>query len=247
MNTYYWDEEDGFYYDILESDNSFVKVRTPTVYWAMIAEVANKKQAERLVKYASDPKEFGGEYPWPSVSRSDSEYNHETGVYWKGSIWLPLAYMSTKAIEKYGYYDLAYENSYKLLTHMSDTYRNYAPHTIWECYSPSKPEPATTAHSQEKVQADFCGWSALGPISLFIENVIGFHTIDAQKNEIHWLKRGEGEQGIRNLHFGNTVTDIVANGDQLTVKSNAPYSLIINKKKYKIKAGEQSFTLPKTK
>lgn len=246
LNTYYWDEEDGFYYDIAETDTSFVKVRTPAVYWAMLAEVADKKQAERLVKYARDPLEFGGQYPWPSVSRRDPGYKDDTGAYWRGGIWLPIAYMSTKALEKYGYYDLAYENTYKLLTQMSDTYRNYELNTIWECYSPSKAEPSYQeypGYPVERVTPDFCGWSALGPISMFIENVIGFHSIDAKSRIVKWIKRGTTEQGIRNLRFGDIVTDIVAEGNQVEVKSNGTYTLFINNKKYKINKGTQVFTI----
>ena len=37
----------------------------------MLAEIPDKGQAERLVKYADAPDEFGGKYPWPSVARSD--------------------------------------------------------------------------------------------------------------------------------------------------------------------------------
>lgn len=245
LNKYYWDEEDGFYYDISENGYSFVKVRTPAVYWAMLAEVPNKKQAEKLVKYAIDPQEFGGQYPWPSVSRRDVGYNHEIGNYWKGGIWLPLAYMSTKALEKYGYHDLAYKNTYKLLTQMSDTYQNYSPHTIWECYSPSASEPSIRINKgkREVVAPDFCGWSALGPISMFIENIIGFHEINAQKKIVIWIKRGDREQGIRNLRFGNVVTDIVSNGNKVKVKSNTDYTLYINNKKYKIKEGEKTFII----
>lgn len=245
LNKYYWDEKDGFYYDLSEKDTSFVKVRTPTVYWSMLAEIPDKKQAERLVKYAADPNEFGGKYPWPSVARSDKDYNHEIGDYWRGAVWLPLAYMATKALETYGYYDLAYDNSYKLLSQMSETYRTFEPATVWECYSPSAPRPSERQYKdrRELVRHDFCGWSALGPISLFIENVLGFYNIDATKNLVEWHKKGLGEQGLRNLRFGHVITDIVANGQQVCVKSNKPYMLKINDKKYRIKEGEQIITI----
>lgn len=245
LNTYYWDEQDGFYYDLSEQDTSFVKVRTPAVYWTMLAEVADKRQAELMAKYATESQEFGGQYPWPSVSRSDKGYNHDIGDYWRGGVWLPLAYMATKALETYGYYDIAYENSYKLLSQMSETYRTFQPATIWECYSPSAPRPSERQYKdrRELVRPDFCGWSALGPISLFIENILGFYNIDATRNLVEWHKKGCGEQGIRNLRFGKTVTDIVANGRQVRIKSNKPYTLKINSKKYKIKEGEQIITI----
>lgn len=245
LNKYYWDEKDGFYYDLSEEDNSFVKVRTPTVYWAMVAEVADESQAQKLAQYATQHSEFGGQYPWPSVSRNDQDYNHEIGDYWRGGIWLPLAYMATKALEKYGYYDIAYENSYKLLEQMYDTYTQFTPNTIWECYSPSAPRPSERQRGEKRelVTPDFCGWSALGPISMFIENIIGFHTIDANKNMVEWRKKGGGEQGIKNLRFGKVITDIIANENKLTVKSNLNYLLIINGTEYQINEGEQSFQL----
>ena len=211
----------------------------------MLAEIPNKKQAEKLAKYAVDPMEFGGKYPWPSVSRRDKEYNDEIGDYWKGAVWLPLAYMATKALEIYGYYDIAYENSYKLLEQMSETYKEFTPATIWECYSPSAPCPSERQYKdrRELVRPDFCGWSALGPISIFIENVLGFYNIDANKRLVEWHKKGEGEQGLRNLRFGDIITDIVANGNNLKIESNKSYSLVINGKKYKVKKGSQTFNL----
>ena len=243
LNEYYWDKQDGFYYDLSEEDLSFVKVRTPAVYWSMLAEIPSKEQAADLVKYATDPNEFGGKYPWPSVSRSDKDFNNEIGDYWRGGIWLPLAYMSTKALETYGYYDVAYANAYNLLSNMSETYRTFTPSTIWECYSPSAPRPSERQYKEKRelVAKDFCGWSALGPISMFIENVLGFYNIDAIKQLVEWNKRGAGEQGLRNLRFGNTVTDIIANDNMVNIKSNKPYTLMINGKKYKIKVGEQTF------
>ena len=245
LNGKYWDKADGFYYDLNGGDLSFIKVRTPAVYWAMLAEAPTQKQAKSLAAYADDPMEMGGKYPWPSVSRRDKGYCDSTGDYWRGAVWLPTAYMSTKALEAYGYYDLAHKNAVKLLEQMNDTYRNYEPHTIWECYSPSDAKPSFHLRDPEpeRVRPDFCGWSALGPISMFIENVIGFHNIDANKRLIEWRKYGEGRQGIRKLRLGDITTDIVADGDIVTVKSTGDYTLRINGKKHKIKAGEQTFKI----
>lgn len=239
LNLYYWDDKDGFYYDLAEKDSSFIKVRTPAVYWAMLAEVPSKKQAARLARYAEDPMEFGGKYPWPTVSRRDKNFVTD-GNYWKGSVWLPTAYMATKALEKYGYDELAHKNAIRLLNQMATTYRDYSPHTIWECYSPSAPMPSYQQYGskpRKRAAPDFCGWSALGPISMFIENVIGFQNVDACKKLVEWKKYGDGRQGIRNLRFGTIITDIVAEDKLLKVNTNEDYLLKINGKKYRIKAG----------
>lgn len=241
INKYYWDKNDGFYYDILETDTSFVKVRTPASYWVMLAEIPDKKQAESLLKYAKDSMEFGGKYPWPTVSRKDKDFNGKYGDYWRGGIWVPTAYMATKALEKYGYYEVADENAYNLLHLMLDTYKKYEPATIWECYNPSKPEPVQIVQKKQLkiVRPDFCGWSALAPISMFIENVLGFHLIDAQSNTVEWRKYRSGKHGIRNLQFGDIKTDIIGYDSYIEVTSNKKYTLIINDKKYEIKEGAQ--------
>lgn len=241
INKYYWDEADGFYYDILETDSSFVKVRTPASYWVMLAEIPDRKRAEKLLGYARDSMEFGGEYPWKTVSPRDKDFNKQYGDYWRGGIWVPTAYMATKALEKYGYYQVADENACNLLKLMSETYHSYKPATIWECYNPSKPEPVQRVYGDrlEVVRPDFCGWSALAPIAMLIENVLGFHDINAGIRTIEWRKYQKGVHGIRNLQFGDINTDIIAYNSYVEVSSNSPYTLVINGQKYKIRKGKQ--------
>jgi glycogen debranching enzyme len=241
VNKYYWDEKDGFYYDIRESNGEFVKVKTPASYWVLLAEIASPQQAKRMATHADNEKVMGGKLPWPTVSRDDKTFNAKYGDYWRGAIWLPTAYMATKSLEKYGFNDLADKNAENLLVHMLETYKKYKPATIWECYNPTKPEPSHRVFGEkiEEVRPDFCGWSALGPISLFIENVIGFHQIDAQKKLVKWrLDITNGKQGIKNLSFGKTITDIVFENGKVNVKSNKAYTLEINKKLYQVKKGQ---------
>lgn len=242
INDNYWDEEDGFYYDILATDGSFVKVKSPASFWVLLAEVASEKQAKRMAKYAVDPNHFGGKLPWPTLSRQEPFFNKELGDYWKGAIWLPTAYMATKSLEKYGMGDIVNELSENILEHMYQTYKQYSPHTIWECYNPSKPMPSFRVFGDktERVRKDFCGWSALGPISMLIENVLGFYKVDAQKREVHWNLHHKQRNGIENLKFGDVVTSIVYSNGNITVESNRPYNLLVNKTKMKIKEGKQT-------
>ena len=53
----------------------------------------------------------------------------------------------------------------------------------------------------ERGAANFAGWSAVTPISTFIENIIGIK-IYAQDNEIHWDINHYSEHGINNLKWG---------------------------------------------
>lgn len=245
INELYWDTEDNFYYDIDCNSHHFYKVQTIASYWALTAQAAAENQAKHLMKELNNAKTMGGAVPFVSLSRSDSDYN-PNGGYWRGSVWLPTAYAALKGLAAYGFYEDAHASALKLLSHMYQTYAEFSPHTIWECYNPEKPIPATYEHSDSAfVRPDFCGWSALGPISIYIEFVLGFHSINAFEKMVKWAKPDafKGEIGIKNLRFGTITTDIVAKGSDCRVVSNEAYMLEINGKKYEINVGENKLIL----
>ncbi len=238
VNTYYWDDEDGFYYDISEDGSKFHKVKTPASYWPLLAEMASPEQAARMAEHLSDPKTFGGIRPWVTIARNDPHYHGGDGDYWRGGIWLPTAYMGTKALERYGYHAEADEAAENLLAHMFRTYHAVEPNTIWECYSPSRDHPVVRRNGHI-VRPDFCGWSALGPISMFIENVLGFHTVDAKQQRIEWRLHQQQRHGVKNFKFGKTIADILYDGTgTVTVSSNAAFNLVINGISHQVTAGE---------
>lgn len=243
INDLYWDEIDGFYYDIDCNTHEFYKIMSIASYWTMTSETATKEQADKLVKLLYDTKHFGGVVPFVSLSRSDPDFNPK-GEYWRGSVWLPTAYATLKGLANYGYFKEAHELAVRLLNHMMRTYTDFEPHTIWESYSPTEFKPATIETGETKyVRPDFCGWSALGPISIYIEFVLGFYEIDAFKRVIKWEKPDsiDGNIGIKNLRFGNIITDICACGKKCTVKSNGAYTLEINGIQYAVDEGTNEF------
>ncbi|MGV9206208.1 MAG: MGH1-like glycoside hydrolase domain-containing protein, partial [Promethearchaeia archaeon] len=220
LNCYYWNEEVGIYYDIYRKNpRKQIKVKTPATYWPMLAEICSEEQAKQLAKKVEDPSYFGGVPPWPSVSRDDKDFNPQ-GEYWRGGVWLPIAYMGTKALEKYGYFNLAHRSVINLLTHMIKTYKTYEPHTIWEVYSPTEAKPATYKKNKEVFRPEFCGWSALAPISLFIENILGIHEINARKKQIKWKIFQKERHGLQNLHFGDIETDLIYDNGKVSVRSD---------------------------
>ncbi len=244
INEKYWDEKDGFYYDIDAETGEPCRIKTPASFWAMLAEIPNQQQAERMTEYLRSEKYLGGDYPWTSLSRDDRDHNAATGDYWRGGIWLPVVYMGTKALEKYGYYELADELAQKVIYQQLRTYHAIEPNTIWECYNPSGDSPST--ERGRRARPDFCGWSALGPISLFIENIMGFRQIDGVNKTVVWdLKKSNGTHGIENLKFGTVATDIIYDSvaDKVNVSSNAAYTLVINGKKIPVKKGKNNLKL----
>jgi hypothetical protein len=241
VNEHYWDAADGFYYDLMPNGKTFSKARTPASFWPVLAGMASPQQVARMAQRVRDTNDLGGVVPWLTVSRNNKAFNAQTGNYWRGAVWLPTAYMGIRALTENGQGDLADETAEAVLNWMYLTYRDYAPHTIWECYNPTRPEPAF--HDANLVRSNFCGWSALGPISLFIENVIGIHSVDALHHVVTWHLHQPGRNGIRNFRFGDVTTDLIADGKgHVDVVSNRPYMLIINGKSLKVKTGKQRFS-----
>ena len=241
LNRLYWDERDGFYYDISESTGEKVKVPTAASYWPLMAEAASPAQAKRMLALLTDDGKFGGPMPVPSLSRDDPDF-HADGTYWRGSMWMPTAYMAVKASDAYGDYATARDVSRKIVEMMYRTYVEFEPHTIWECYSPTEPKPATSKKNRY-VRYDFCGWSALGPISLFIEDVIGVKQANAFENTLtcDFEKNPKGRVGVENYRFGKVVCSVVATERTVTVRSNLPFTLIVDGKTLAVEAGNGVF------
>ena len=227
LNRLHWCVEEGVYYDVLaDRPTEFVRVKTPAAYWPLLAGACGPEQTAALGRLAEDPNVFGGEVPWPSVSRDDPDYD-ASGGYWRGGVWLPLAYMATKALERNGHATLADQQAHKLLEHMCRTYQEVKPHTIWEAYAPEAPLPSTAKDGAGRVRPDFCGWSALGPISLFLENVLGFREINGLTRTVVWdCPDASGAIGIRKLRFGDVSADLLFEEGQLRCTSNIPFTLI---------------------
>ena len=244
VNKLYWNEEDSCYYDVHADTKKHIKVMTPASYWPLTAMMASKEQAERIAAHIENPKKLGGDVPWASLARDDADFNAETGEYWRGSLWLPTAYAGLKGLRNYGLFKIAQTSAQKILKHMSETFESFSPHTIWECYNPNKPEPAKGCGDHpQTVRKNFCGWSALGPIAIFIEYVIGIHFIDAFAKTVEWQIPNDtsGRLGIKNLRFGGITADLLYENGRCDVKSNGKFVLIVNGVEHKIDVGDNSF------
>ncbi|MHA1147315.1 MAG: MGH1-like glycoside hydrolase domain-containing protein [Promethearchaeota archaeon] len=240
LNQYYWNEEEGIYYDILRKNPlEQVRVKTPATYWAMLSAITDPNQAAKLAQKADDPYIFGGPIPYPSVSRDDKDFEPR-GRYWRGGIWLPMAYLATKALEKYGFFDIANRNAENLINHMVKTYKEYKPATIWEVYSPTEAKPATYKKNRNVFRPNFCGWSALGPISMLIENILGFYDVNATEKCIKWNLYRKKTHGIKRLRFGEIITNIIYDAGRIKINTNKAFTLIINGKEFRIKKGEST-------
>jgi len=146
-------------------------------------------------------------------------------------------------LEKYGYLDIAADFAEKTLNHMSETYQKYFPATIWEAYSPTAPEPAAAKREGSVSRSDFCGWSALGPISMLIENILGFYHVDAENKRIKYHYRNIGRHGVKNLRFADVCCDIIVDKGSLTVSSNQPIHIEIDGIEHSCSSGKSTIAI----
>lgn len=230
----------GYYSDLNEhNSNVRVDVRTPASYWPMLAMVPDSDRAYHMSWALRQDQYLGGPVPFPSVARNELFFD-PTGRYWRGSVFVPPAYMGIKALENYDYGPLGDSLAYRLVDHIYQTYRSYEPASIWEAYSPTEPKPATGIDGKTLVKRDYCGWSALGPISLFIENILGFLDIDAPARVVQWRLHWSSRHGIRRLRFADITTDLVYEDGTITVVSDKAYTLVVNGSEHEIEAGTTS-------
>ena len=242
INKYYFDENLGYYLDIEAHTLRPHNILTPASFWVLLAEAAPEERALRQIKTLTNPNKLGGIVPAPSITR-DHAFFVPDGRYWQGGVWMPTSYMTAKSLEKYGQYDLAAEFADVTINHMSRTYQEFFPKTIWECYSPTSCEPAK-AKFDKYCRPDFCGWSALGPISLFIENTLGFHHADAVAKRLEYHYRPSiGRHGIKNFKFGDVTCDIIVENGQAEITCSADFTFSVDGKDFACKKGKNTVQL----
>jgi hypothetical protein len=128
INENLWDEEDGMYYDRL-FDGTLTKVRTASSFLPLLADIASKEQAEKLVKMMTDETQFGTAMPIPSIAKSSPLYDIDM---WRGCTWLNINYFTILSLRKYGYTDLANEMREKVLASVNHWYKETG--TVFEFY-----------------------------------------------------------------------------------------------------------------
>ena len=243
INQWCWNEKDGYYYDV-DNDGVQVPWRTSGTFWPLLAGVASKAQAERLVYHLKDSLTFWRPFVFPTLAADQKGYD-PNGGYWLGGVWAPTDYMIIKGLERYGYEDFASEATDKYLEGMAAVFKNTG--TVWENYAPESLQPGKPA------KGDFVGWSGCGPIALLIENVLGFRC-DGARNRLTWHLHRADRHGIERLRFGaNTVSVVFDPGKSanvmatITVNAERPFELVVVRKwmknSYKIQAGVHSYKI----
>lgn len=192
IREHLWDEESGFLYDRF-ADGSLSNTKGIGAYWALLADVLDKSQMDKLVNHLSDTNTFNRKFPVPSLSADHEKYQTD-GRYWQGGIWAPTNFMIIKGLQKNGYnkqaFDIACRHHDQILQVFRDT------GTFWEYYAPESANPGLLA------RPDFVGWTGLPPIAVLFEGVFGINANLPEKS-ISWNVNLLEEHGIGRYPMGN--------------------------------------------
>ena len=155
VNRLCWDDEKHFYFD--RAGDQLLSRRHIGAFWALIAEVATPEQAEYMIQALRDPALFNCACGVPGIAVSDPEFMCEK-AYWRGPVWAPVNYMVICGLRCYGAEELAGEIAGKLYRAAEKIWQETG--TVWENYDPNE-----VICPKEHAQPDFCGWSALIPLT----------------------------------------------------------------------------------
>jgi hypothetical protein len=107
INELLWDEERGIYCN-RHWDDRLSDRWSPTSFFPLIAGVAPREHAERMVQdHLLNEREFWGQYVIPSIARSDPAYRDND--YWRGRIWGPFNFLVAEGLRRYRFDDVAAE------------------------------------------------------------------------------------------------------------------------------------------
>lgn len=132
INSMFWDEEDGFYYDRDEHTGKLVKVKSVAGFLPLFIGAPTKVQADRLIReHLTNKNEFWTEYPIPAYSKTEPDYDQNAadhGCNWRGTTWVPTNYMVFHGLLDYGYKDIAHElaqKTFSMVLEINSTTREY--------------------------------------------------------------------------------------------------------------------------
>jgi putative isomerase len=82
-----WDSERGSYFDRVEADGRFTPVIAPTNLSPLMLKKLPADRVKPLLGWLFDERHFWGEYPIPSIAKSDPHFE-TAGGYWMGPVWM---------------------------------------------------------------------------------------------------------------------------------------------------------------
>jgi glycogen debranching enzyme len=96
-----WNEEAGCFLNFRTDLNEFSTEIFPTMFYPLLARIADEKQKEKIIKLFHDPQKLGGDWILPSITRDHPDFPKQR--YWKGAIWPPLNFLTWLSFKESGF------------------------------------------------------------------------------------------------------------------------------------------------
>ena len=255
INSLMWDPNTNFYYDLNKAQDR-LKTKTIAAYWTMLAEIPNADKADALVEHLNNPKSFGTEHPFPTLSADDPNFSEDGNAYC-GSVYPAFNFMVIKGLEKYGKYELAREcairHLYYVLDGLMPNESSKQAGDLWEAYLPNKEGKAIQKGKPAFPRKRYLLTAGLSTIALMIENIIGL-SISLPRKTVDWIIPNLEIMGIEKLSLKRNLITILSNksdrGWGIQMESEKLYYFTINildqkKKTLPIPSGKCSMLIDK--
>jgi glycogen debranching enzyme len=99
----FWDEEAGLFWAL--HDEKPVPVVTPFNLYPLWTGQLPENIRNRLLEHLTNPDEFSGEFPIPTVAKNDRHYDPNS--MWRGPVWANINYFFVEALHQIGEHKLA--------------------------------------------------------------------------------------------------------------------------------------------
>ena len=253
VNSLMWDDKTGFYYD-LDKNEERLKEKTIAGFWPMLAEIPNADKADCLVNHINNPKTFGTDHPFPTLSKDSPSYS-EKGNAFCGSVYPLFNFMVIKGLEKYNQYELARECAIRHLYYVLEGMipNDDKPGDLYEAYLPEGEGKPVSKTRGVFPKPRYLQTAGLSTIALMIENVIGL-SISLPRKTVDWIIPNLEIMGIENLSLKRNLITILSNksnrGLEIQMESEKLYYFTINiidqkKKTLPIPSGKCSMLIDK--
>ena len=221
INAQLWSDKSEFFLD-RDANGRFSEVKTVGAFWGLQDKsLIPKERRLSFIQHLRDSWSFGGDNPVPTQSADSEGYNSLTGNYWRGAVWPATTYMVLKGLRHAKQHKLIHKIARKHMEQVTAVYQETD--TLWQNYAPEQTAPGDPA------KKDFWGVSAITPIAILLEDVIGIH-VDWPQSRVYWDKRlkTKSEYGVKNYPIGiDGKMDLVGDSERLVVKTDTPFTLVV--------------------
>ena len=221
LNARLWSESMTFYSTSLPGGGHNPN-KVVTGFWPLWAGVVPPERVEHLAAHLKDPASFWRHHPVPSLA-ADSPHFKPLGQYWLGSTWAPTNYATIKGFQRAGRQALALETTLRHLQCLHEVFKTTG--SLWENYCSEAATPGNWS------AADYC-WTALGPIALLFEVIIGLEP-DALNRRLVWTPPMGLNVGAKRYPLGQATVDlqVTYEGSKqvFCIKSDFPFTLEVRR------------------